>query len=215
MSTLKAPGPNGVPMLFYKKYWAIVGNNVIKAVLNFFQEGRLLHEVDNFIIVLIPKVPNPISVNHFRPISLCNLVYKAIAKILVARIRPLLHKLISPCQSAFISRRWIAENGVIVHEMLHSFKKRKVKNGLMAIKLDLQKAYDRVNWNFLQAVLRNFGFNDIFVGWIMECVTSVSYALLINGGKTESFIPSRGFRQGDPLSHYLFILSQDIISRII
>jgi hypothetical protein len=106
-------------------------------------------------------------------------------------------------------------NGVIVHEMLHNFKKRKVKNGLMAIKLDLQKVYDRVNWNFLQAVLRNFGFNDIFVGWIMECVTSVSYALLINGGKTKSFIPSRGLRQGDPLSPYLFILSQDILSRII
>uniref|UniRef100_A0A2N9GNN9 Reverse transcriptase domain-containing protein n=1 Tax=Fagus sylvatica TaxID=28930 RepID=A0A2N9GNN9_FAGSY len=176
---------------------------------------RLLPEVNNSSIVLIPKIPNPTSVNHFRPISLCNVVYKTIAKILVARIRPLLHKLISPCQSAFIPGRWIAENGVIVHEMLHSFKKRKVKNGLMAIKLDLQKAYDRVNWNFLQAVLRNFGFNDIFVGWIMECITSVSYALLINGGKTKSFIPSRGLRQGDPLFPYLFILSQDILSRII
>jgi hypothetical protein len=215
MPTLKTLGPDGFPVLFYKKYWDIVGNNVIKAVLNFFQDGRLLPEVNNSSIVLIPKIPNPTSVNHFRPISLCNVVYKTIAKILVARIRPLLHKLISPCQSAFIPGRWIAENGVIVHEMLHSFKKRKVKNGLKAIKLDLQKAYDRVNWNFLQAILRNFGFNDIFVGWIMECVTSVSYALLINGGKTKSFIPSRGLRQGDPLSPYLFILSQDILSRII
>uniref|UniRef100_A0A2N9H629 Reverse transcriptase domain-containing protein n=1 Tax=Fagus sylvatica TaxID=28930 RepID=A0A2N9H629_FAGSY len=157
MPTLKAPGPDGFPVLFYKKYWDIVGNNVIKAVLNFFQDGRLLPEVNNSSIVLIPKIPNPTSVNHFRPISLCNVVYKTIAKILVARIRPLLHKLISPCQSAFIPGRWIAENGVIVHEMLHSFKKR----------------------------------------------------------KTKSFIPSRGLRQGDPLSPYLFILSQDILSRII
>jgi hypothetical protein len=65
MPTLKAPGPDGFPVLFYEKYWDIVGNNVIKVVLNFFQDGRLLPEVNNSSIVLIPKIPNPTSVNHF------------------------------------------------------------------------------------------------------------------------------------------------------
>ena len=133
----------------------------------------------------------------------------------MSRLRPILCKLISHCQYAFIPGRWIAENEIIVQELLHSFRQRKVKNGLMAVKLDLQKAYDRVNWSFLKTVLANFGFNETFVGWLMECVTSVYFALLINGGITEHFNPSRGLRQGDLLSPYLFTLCQDVLSRLL
>ena len=131
---------------------------MIKAVTTFFNIGKLLREVNRSFIVLIPKVQNPTSVNHFRPISLCNVVYKTISKILVSRLRPLLYKLISPCQSAFIPGRWIAENEIIVQELLHCFRQRKVKNGLMAVKLDLQKAYDRVNWSFLKTVFDKLWF---------------------------------------------------------
>ena len=149
MQSLKAPGPDGFPVLFYKKYWAIVGESVTRAITSFFQAGRMPDEVNNSFIVLIPKSQSPTSFNHYRPISLCNVVYKIITKLLVSRLRNILHKLISPTQAAFIPRRWIAKNQVIVHEMLHSFKTRKVKSRLMVIKIDLQKAYDRVNWNFL------------------------------------------------------------------
>uniref|UniRef100_A0A2N9HH03 Reverse transcriptase domain-containing protein n=1 Tax=Fagus sylvatica TaxID=28930 RepID=A0A2N9HH03_FAGSY len=211
----KAPGPDGLPALFYKRYWSIVGKSVCDAVLNFFKSGHLLTEVNNTFIVLIPKTQSPSSVNHYRPISLCNTVYKIIAKILVSRIRPVLDSLISPCQSAFIPDRWIVENQLIVQEILHSFKKRKVKGGFVALKVDLQKAYDRVNWSFLKEVLYRFGFHEKFIMWIMQCVTKVSFSILINGGKTKSFIPSRGLRQGDPLSPYLFILCQEVLSRLI
>jgi hypothetical protein len=215
MPAQKAPGPNGFVIPFYKRYWDVMGTDVIKAMTNFYNTGKLHREVNKYFIVLIPKVQNPTSANHFRPISLCNVVYKTIAKILVSRLRPILCKLISHCQYAFIPGRWIAENEIIVQELLHSFRQRKVKNGLMAVKLDLQKAYDRVNWSFLKTILANFGFNKTFVGWLMECVTSVSFALLINEGVTEHFNPSRGLRQGDLLSPFLFILCQDVLSRIL
>ena len=157
MQTLKALGPDGFPVLFYKKYWAIVGDSITRAVTSFFHAGRMLAEVNNSFIVLIPKSQSPTSFNHYRPISLCNVVYKIITKLLVSRLRKILHKLISPTQAAFIPGRWIAENQIVAQEMLYSFKARKAKSGLMAVKIDLQKTYDRVNWRFLQVVLKNFG----------------------------------------------------------
>lgn len=158
MQDLKAPGSNGFPVLFYKEYCPNLGNDVIRMVTSFFNFGSMPKEVNSSFIILIPKISNPSSMNHYRPISLCNVIYKIISKLLVNKIRPLLHKIIFPCQSTFVPNRWIVENQVIVQEILHSFKTGKVKTGLMAIKIDLQKAYNKVNWKFIQFVLRHFGF---------------------------------------------------------
>ena len=99
----------------------------------------------------------------------------------MSRIRTILHKLVSLCQSAFIPRRCIAKNEIIIHEILYSFKLRRVKDGLMAVKLDLQKAYNKINWSFLRNLLQKFGFADVFINWIMECISTVSLAIIING----------------------------------
>ena len=114
MPDLKAPGPDGFPALFYKHLRPIVGNDEVKAVTSFFIMGSMPREVNASLIVLIPKISNPTSVNHFKSISLCNVVYKIISKLLVEKIRPLLDKMISLIQSAFIPNRWITEIQIIV-----------------------------------------------------------------------------------------------------
>lgn len=215
MQDLKAPRPDGFPILFYKNYWPIVEEVGTKAVTSFFVSGIMPKEVNSSLIILIPKSQNSTSFNHFKPISLCNVAYKIISKILVAKLKPLLHNLISPHQSAFLQGRWIIENQVIVQEMMHNLKTRKVKTGLMAIKLDLQEAYNRVNWDFLRTVPIRFGFNDTFISWIMSCISSMHFVVMVNGRKTEQFKSSRGLWQGDPLSPYLFILGKEVLSRMI
>uniref|UniRef100_A0A2N9I5P8 Reverse transcriptase domain-containing protein n=1 Tax=Fagus sylvatica TaxID=28930 RepID=A0A2N9I5P8_FAGSY len=111
--------------------------------------------------------------------------------------------------------RWIAENQLVVHELLHSFKMRKVKGGFVAIKVDLQKAYDRVNWSFLRAVLLKFGFHEVFVFWVMQCVSTVSFSVLINGGKSKCFQPSRGLGKGTHCPLTCSSLCQEVLSRLI
>ena len=110
MQDLKAPGLDGCPTLSYKEFWPTVGDAVTNAVISFFTHRSLPGEAINSLIVLTPKTTNPTSINSFHPISLCNVIYKIISKLLVTKLRPLLHKIISPCPSAFIPGRWIAKN---------------------------------------------------------------------------------------------------------
>lgn len=162
---------------------------------------------------LIPKILRAKKVSDYRHIALCNTQYKIIAKILSKRIKPLLHDLISPSQSAFVAGQSIADNVLITHEILHYLRESKAeKNVSMSVKTDMSKAYDRIRWSFLKEVLQCIGFHDVLTGWIMECVSSVSYSFLVNGGPQGHVTPSRGLRQGDPLSPYLFILCTEVLT---
>ena len=135
----KALGPNGITGLFYKSYWPIVKNSVVSSVQSFFRGGFLLKEFNHTNIALIPKKDNPNLVHHFRPISLTNFNYKNISKILSNRFKPVLHKIISPTQSAFLKGRSIYDNTIIAHEVFHSMKQKKGNGGSMALKLDMEK----------------------------------------------------------------------------
>ena len=138
-----------------------------------------------------------------------------ISKIIVSRLRPLLSRMIDPAQVAFVPNRWITENVVIAQEVVHSFKKTKKKKGFLGIKIDFQKAYDRMEWKFLSLTLKAFGFGNKFTNLIHQCLSTVHYSVLLNGGKCPSFTPSRGLRQGDPLSPYFFILGSEVLMRLI
>ena len=150
-------------------------------------------QLNDTTIVLIPKVKNPQSIKEFRPISLCNVIYKIISKCLVNRLRPLLDGMISPTQSAFIPGRSISDNALIAFECMHSLNTLKDSRGeFCAYKLDLAKAYDRVDWNFLERMLQAYGFAPTWIKWIMSCVTTVKFAVRLNGQLLEPFHPSRG-----------------------
>ena len=116
---------------------------------------------------------------------------------------------------AFVPNRWINENVVLAHEIVHTFKHTGKKKGYLGIKLDFQKAYDRMEWSFLIAVLKAFGFSSNFTKPINQCLSSVEFSLLLNGGQCPSFFPSRDLRQGDPLSPYLFNLGSKVLLRLL
>nr|XP_048324609.1 uncharacterized protein LOC107411957 [Ziziphus jujuba var. spinosa] len=142
MHPIKAPGPDGMPALFFQKYWSTVGEDVVSLIQNAFRTIIFPPAINNTYMVLIPKTNQISSFNHLRPISLCNSVYKALSKLLADRIRPFLDKIISPFQAAFIPGRWIGENSILANELVHTFKQKKKGQGLVAFKIDMQKAYD-------------------------------------------------------------------------
>ena len=215
LKPFKAPGADGLHAGFFQYFWADVKASVCREVCNSFEAKTVPKYLNETLISLIPKTQSPESLNNYKPISLCNTIYKVITKIIVGRIRPLLDKLISPVQAAFVPGRRGLDNIIIAQELIHSLDKKKGKGGFMTIKVDLAKAYDRIEWSFIHKVLKAFHFPQNLIELIMSCVTTTSISILFNGSKLNSFKPSRGIRQGDPLSPYLFILCMEYLGALI
>lgn len=137
MGPLKTPGKNGFPDRFFQRNLLVMKAEIVKAVQEFFWTGCMPEGVNETVIVLIPKVDDPVRHTDFRPISLCNVIYKIVAKCLVNRLRPILDDIISPYQSAFVPGRLITDNALLAFECLHFLQHEKnPENSFCAYKLD-------------------------------------------------------------------------------
>ncbi|KAK6143157.1 hypothetical protein DH2020_023505 [Rehmannia glutinosa] len=210
----RSPGPDGFSSGFFKKSWDVVGNDVVVAVSEFFDSSKLLRQINHTAIALIPKTDHSPTVADFRLIACCNVVYKVITKILASKLESVVPKLIDPAQSAFISGRNITDNIFLAQEIIRNYARVRI-SPRCAIKVDLKKAYDTISWSFLEQVLNGLGFPPIFISWVMECVSSASYSICINGSIQGKFPGKRGLRQGDPMSPALFLLCMEYLSRLL
>ncbi|XP_074293650.1 uncharacterized protein LOC141620760 [Silene latifolia] len=189
MHPLKATGPDGMNALFFQSFWHIIGTDVVKTVLGILRGELDPGEFNKTNIVLISKKKEPDKIRDFRPISLCNVVYKLVSKVLANRLKVFLGDIVSENQSAFTPGRLITDNVLIAFEMFHHMKNLRHVDGFMAVKLDMAKAYDRVEWRFLRRVLKIMNFDRGWIARAMACVSSVSFSVLINGVQTDEFRP--------------------------
>ncbi|KAK9169574.1 hypothetical protein Syun_001714 [Stephania yunnanensis] len=215
MSPNKAPGIDGIPTFFFQKNWNVVGGSLCNMVKACFTQGVMDTSINKSLITLIPKMENPERFNHFRPISLCNVSYKIITKIVANRLKCVMSHLVNPAQTSFVEGRHITDNILIAQELLHSMRTVRGRKGWLAVKIDLEKAYDRLSWNFIKDTLREANIPDGLSNIILTSLSSSSFQLLWNGNVSESFIPSRGVRQGDPISPYIFVLCMERLSHAI
>ncbi|KAJ9697646.1 hypothetical protein PVL29_006989 [Vitis rotundifolia] len=209
----KAPGPDGFTIAVFQDCWDVIKEDLVRVFAEFHSSGIINQNTNASFIVLLPKKSQSKKISDFRPISLITCLYKVIAKVLSTRLRGVLHETIHSTQGAFVQGRQILDAVLIANEIVDE-KRRSGEEGVV-FKIDFEKAYDHVKWDFLDHVLEKKGFSSKWRMWMRGCLSSVSYAVLVNGNAKGWVKAYRGLRQGDPLSPFLFTIVADVLSRML
>lgn len=208
----KAPGPDGFPVEFFLEAWPIVKESFIAAIKEFFLTGHLLKGFNATAITLIPKVPGADQLNLFRPVACCTTIYKVITRLISKRLNLFIDQAVQSNQVGFIKGRLLCENVLLASELVDNFQ-AEGDTSRGCLQVDLTKAYDNVNWEFLINILKALNLPPIFINWIWVCISTPSYSIAYNGELIGFFAGKKGIRQGDPMSSHLFVLVMDILAR--